>query len=70
MGWSFPIMDFYAAELEKCSEVENVTVNTNLLAPADAQEQVRLACPLAAIPPTTSSTAPMPRSANGPASAG
>ncbi|MCE7983560.1 MAG: extracellular solute-binding protein [Caldilinea sp. CFX5] len=43
MGWSFPITDFYAAELEKCNEVENITVNTNLLASADAQEQVRLA---------------------------
>jgi ABC-type glycerol-3-phosphate transport system substrate-binding protein len=43
IGWSFPIMDFYAAELSKCSEVENITVNTNLLASADAQEQVRLA---------------------------
>jgi ABC-type glycerol-3-phosphate transport system substrate-binding protein len=43
IGWSFPIMDFYAAELEKCNEVENLTVNTNLLASADAQEQVRLA---------------------------
>lgn len=43
IGWSFPIMDFYAAELEKCNEVENITVNTNLLASADAQEQVRLA---------------------------
>lgn len=43
MGWSFPITDFYAAELEKCNEVENLTVNANLLASADAQEQVRLA---------------------------
>lgn len=43
VGWSFPITDFYAAELEKCSGVENLTVNTNLLASADAQEQVRLA---------------------------
>ena len=43
IGWSFPITDFYAAELEKCSEVENLTVNANLLASADAQEQVRLA---------------------------
>ena len=43
MGWSFPITDFYADELEKCNEVENLTVNTNLLASADAQEQVRLA---------------------------
>jgi ABC-type glycerol-3-phosphate transport system substrate-binding protein len=43
IGWSFPITDFYAAELEKCSEVENLTVNTQLLASTDAQEQVRLA---------------------------
>lgn len=43
IGWSFPIMDFYAAELNECNEVENITVNTNLLASADAQEQVRLA---------------------------
>lgn len=43
IGWSFPITDFYAAELEKCNEVENLTVNANLLASADAQEQVRLA---------------------------
>ena len=43
MGWSFPITDFYAAELELCSDVENLTVNTQLLASTDAQEQVRLA---------------------------
>ena len=43
IGWSFPITDFYADELEKCNEVENLTVNTNLLSNADAQEQVRLA---------------------------
>lgn len=43
MGWSFPITDFYAAELEKCNGVDNLTVNTQLLAGADAQEQVRLA---------------------------
>lgn len=43
MGWSFPITDFYAEELEKCNEIENLTVNTQLLAGADAQEQVRLA---------------------------
>jgi ABC-type glycerol-3-phosphate transport system substrate-binding protein len=43
MGWSFPITDYYADELEKCSQVENLTVDTNLLASADAQEQVRLA---------------------------
>jgi ABC-type glycerol-3-phosphate transport system substrate-binding protein len=43
IGWSFPITDYYAEEMEKCSKVENLTVNTNLLASADAQEQVRLA---------------------------
>lgn len=43
IGWSFAITDFYATELEKCSKVENLTVNTNLLSSADAQEQVRLA---------------------------
>lgn len=43
IGWSFAITDFYAEELEKCSKVENLTVNANLLASADAQEQVRLA---------------------------
>jgi ABC-type glycerol-3-phosphate transport system substrate-binding protein len=43
IGWSFPITDFYADELEKCNRIENLTVNTNLLASADAQEQVRLA---------------------------
>ncbi len=43
VGWSFPITDFYAEEVAKCDAVENLTVNTNLLASADAQEQVRLA---------------------------
>ena len=43
IGWSFPIADFYAAELEGCSAVENLTVNTNLLSSSDVQEQVNLA---------------------------
>ena len=43
IGWSFPITDFYAEELNGCNEVENLTVNTQLLASADAQEQVNLA---------------------------
>ncbi|MDX1417543.1 MAG: hypothetical protein R3293_25295 [Candidatus Promineifilaceae bacterium] len=43
IGWSFPITDFYADELMKCDQLENLTVNTNLLASTDAQEQVRLA---------------------------
>lgn len=43
IGWSFPITDYYAEELNECNSVENLTVNTQLLASADAQEQVRLA---------------------------
>lgn len=43
IGWSFPITDFYADELLKCNEVENLTINTSLLANVDVQEQVRLA---------------------------
>lgn len=43
IGWSFPITDYYAEEVAKCDKVEGLTVNTNLLASADAQEQVRLA---------------------------
>lgn len=43
IGWSFPITDFYAEELEKCNRIDNLKVNTNLLASTDAQEQVRLA---------------------------
>ncbi|MCS6835312.1 MAG: extracellular solute-binding protein [Anaerolineae bacterium] len=43
IGWTFPIMDFYAAELAKCSEVPNLTVNVQLLASADAQSEMRLA---------------------------
>ena len=43
ISWSFPITDFYAEELEACNEVDNITVNTQLLASTDVQEQVRLA---------------------------
>ncbi len=43
ISWSFPITDFYAEELRKCDKIENLNINTNLLASADAQEQVRLA---------------------------
>ena len=43
IGWSFPITDLYAKELNRCNAHENIEVNTQLLASADAQEQVRLA---------------------------
>jgi len=43
MGWAFPITEFFAEELEKCDEVDNITVNTQLLDSAGAQEQANLA---------------------------
>jgi multiple sugar transport system substrate-binding protein len=43
IGWTFPILDFYASEIEKCGEVENIDVNVQLLASADAQSAMRLA---------------------------
>jgi len=43
IGWSFPITDYYAEELEKCSRVDNIDVNVQLLDGTSAQEQVNLA---------------------------
>lgn len=43
IGWTFPILDFYAAELAACGDVENLDVVTQLLQSADAQAQMRLA---------------------------
>lgn len=43
IGWTFPLTDFYASELELCNEVNNLTVNTQLISNNDAQELVRLA---------------------------
>ena len=43
IGWAFPITEFYSKEFGKLNEVENLEVNTQLLASSDAQEQVRLA---------------------------
>lgn len=43
IGWAFPITEFFAAELEKCNEVDNVTVNVQLLDSASAEEQTNLA---------------------------
>jgi multiple sugar transport system substrate-binding protein len=42
-GWQFDIMDFYASEIEKCAEVENIDVETQLLDSATVSEGVRLA---------------------------
>jgi multiple sugar transport system substrate-binding protein len=43
IGWTFPITQFYAKELEKCNGVKNIRVNTQLLDSGSAQEQIRLA---------------------------
>lgn len=51
IGWAFPITEFYAKELEKCNDVENLTVNTQLLDSGSAQEQARLALSSGGTPP-------------------
>ncbi len=43
MGWAFPITEYFAAELEKCDEVDNLTVNIQLLDSPSAEEQANLA---------------------------
>lgn len=43
IGWTFPIMDFYAEEFKKCNDVKNLTVGVKLLDGPSAQQQVRLA---------------------------
>ena len=43
MGWAFPITEYFADELEKCDEFDNLTVNIQLLDSASAQEQASLA---------------------------
>ena len=43
MGWAFPITEFFAAELESCSEVDNLSVNIQLLDSASSEEQANLA---------------------------
>ncbi len=43
MGWAFPITEYFAAELEKCNEVDNLTVNIQLLDSPSAEEQANLA---------------------------
>ena len=43
IGWTYPIIDFYADELESCNAVDNIEVNTQLLSSGAAQEQLSLA---------------------------
>lgn len=43
IGWTYPIVDFYAEELEKCNDVDNISVNTQMLDSGSAHDQIRLA---------------------------
>jgi ABC-type glycerol-3-phosphate transport system substrate-binding protein len=43
IGWTFPIMDFFASEMKQCNNVQNVKVDVKLLDSASAQQQVRTA---------------------------
>ncbi len=43
IGWTYPIIDFYAEELEACNAVDNIEVSTQLLDSGSAHDQLRLA---------------------------
>ena len=43
LGWPFAATEFYAAELEKCAEVDNIDVNIEFLDFDQALDQMRLA---------------------------
>ncbi len=43
IGWTFPILDFYAEELAACDDVDNINVTTQILQSTDAQDTMRLA---------------------------
>jgi sorbitol/mannitol transport system substrate-binding protein len=43
IGWAFPITEFYQSQFRALNSINNLTVNTQLLDSAGAQEQVRLA---------------------------
>ena len=43
IGWTYPIIDLYASELEACNAVDNIEVNTQLLDSGSAHDQLRLA---------------------------
>ena len=43
LGWAFPITEYFAEELEKCNDVDNLTVNTQLLDSTSVSEQHNLA---------------------------
>ncbi|MCY4466905.1 MAG: extracellular solute-binding protein [Chloroflexi bacterium] len=43
IGWTYPIIDFYANELEACNSVDGIDVNTQLLDSGSAHDQLRLA---------------------------
>ena len=51
IGWTYPIIDFYADELEACNTVDNIDVNTQLLSSGPAHDQINLALGAGGTPP-------------------
>ena len=51
IGWTYPIIDLYADELEACNAVDNIEVNTQLLDSGSAHDQLRLALGAGGAPP-------------------
>ena len=43
IGWPFEIMDFYTAEIEKCGDVENITINSQMQDFTATKDAFRLA---------------------------
>lgn len=43
IGWPFDIMDFYTAEIEKCGQVENITINSQMQDFTATKDAFRLA---------------------------
>ena len=43
IGWTYPIIDFYFDEMERCNEVDNLEVSTQLLDSGTANSQIELA---------------------------
>lgn len=43
IGWPFDIMDFYTVEIEKCGDVENITINSQMQDFAATKDAFRLA---------------------------
>ena len=70
ISWPFAITEFYAAEMEACSEVDNLTINTNCWIPHRCKSKCAWRSPPVGIRPMTSCTAPTVKSPSGARPAG